>query len=109
VNQALARDIVQQRGRAALDRQRVPDLSPHGWSARHDHGSGVASLHYPDGSVRIQHRCDRGTRGVIVAAPALQLSAGHSITQAEPLTVTPSILCDDCGLHGFITDGAWRA
>jgi Family of unknown function (DUF6527) len=29
------------------------------------------------------------------------------LAQAEPLTVTPSILCKLCGCHGFITNGAW--
>jgi len=86
----------------------LTDTTMPGWTTRQEHGSGVASLRYPDGSVRIQHRCDRGPRGALIAAPALQLSGGHSIAQAEPLTVTPSILCKDCGLHGFITDGVWR-
>lgn len=25
----------------------------------------------------------------------------------DPLTITPSILCRTCGLHGFITKGRW--
>lgn len=25
----------------------------------------------------------------------------------DPLTITPSVLRTDCGLHGFITDGRW--
>lgn len=25
----------------------------------------------------------------------------------EPLTITPSILCRTCGLHGFIREGRW--
>lgn len=32
---------------------------------------------------------------------------GWQIVQAEPLTVTPSILCRMCGCHGFITNGEW--
>lgn len=78
-------------------------------------------LNYPDGTVRFEHRCDRGERGVIVCAPALQIGPenghGHAIThdgegtrnhpRGKP-TVSPSILCSDCGLHGFIVDGVWR-
>jgi hypothetical protein len=26
----------------------------------------------------------------------------------DRITVRPSILCPDCGLHGFVTDGVWR-
>jgi len=32
---------------------------------------------------------------------------GWHVVKAEPLTVTPSILCHGCGTHGFITNGAW--
>lgn len=32
---------------------------------------------------------------------------GWTVTCWEPLTVTPSLLCRDCGTHGFITAGAW--
>lgn len=61
------------------------------------------------GIVRFEHVCDRGARGVIVCAPELQIDAGHTLTgTADGPTVTPSILCDDCGTHGFITNGVWR-
>lgn len=78
----------------------------------------VRLLHYADGTVRFEHRCDRGERGVIVCAPALQIgSGGHTLTHASDgdhynprgkPTVSPSILCDDCGTHGFIVGGWWR-
>jgi len=32
---------------------------------------------------------------------------GWHVAQAEPLTVTPSIMCRHCQTHGFITNGAW--
>lgn len=32
-----------------------------------------------------------------------------TIVTTEPLTVTPSVHCLDCGTHGFITDGIWRS
>ena len=68
-------------------------------------------LTYADGTVRFEHRCDRGERGVIICAPAL--SPGHVVTESVRLdgtpgtTVTPSNLCPDCGTHGFVTDGRW--
>lgn len=66
-------------------------------------------LFYPDGSARFEHRCDRGERGTIICAPLLQLaSGGHRIVQDDPLTIEPSILCADCGTHGFVTEGRWR-
>jgi hypothetical protein len=33
--------------------------------------------------------------------------ARWTLVQTEPLTVTPSILCDECGVHGFISNGEW--
>ena len=52
------------------------------------------------------HRCDRGERGVILCAPRLRPVA-HRIESVDPLTVSPSILCPDCGTHGFVRDGRW--
>ena len=43
----------------------------------------------------------------IYTAPALQLAGGHRIVSQDPLTIEPSILCPDCGLHGWIRDGQW--
>jgi len=67
----------------------------------------------PD-EVRFEHRCDRtkhygGTpnRGVIVAAPRLQVPDGHRVLQRRPLTIEGSILCPDCGTHGFIRNSRW--
>ena len=78
---------------------------------------GFRLLYYPDGTVRFEHRCDRGQRGVIICAPVLRIGHGHTITrndrgthenpQGQP-TVRASVLCPDCGTHGFITDGWWR-
>lgn len=66
-------------------------------------------LTYKDGTVRFEHRCDRGRRGSIVCAPALMIGKGHTLTRnhnGKP-TVRASILCLDCGTHGYITDGKW--
>ena len=32
---------------------------------------------------------------------------GWSLVSSEPLTISPSILCNRCQVHGFITDGVW--
>ena len=59
--------------------------------------------------VRVSHRCDRGARGVIICAPHLtEGEAGHVVTfSGDVPTITPSIACDDCGLHGYVTSGRW--
>ena len=59
------------------------------------------------GPPRFEHRCDRGgKRGVIVCAPSLHDDHVITGTREKP-TVRASILCPDCGTHGYITDGAW--
>ena len=38
----------------------------------------------------------------------LPISAnGWQVSQTDPLTVMPSILCGRCKTHGFINDGKW--
>lgn len=76
-----------------------------------DHGDGVETAWYPDGSVGVRHVCDRGpTRGVIICAPRLVLDEpnGHTIMSSDPVTISPSVGCFDCGLHGFIRSGRWE-
>ncbi|KAA1376372.1 hypothetical protein [Aeromicrobium fastidiosum] len=83
-----------------------------GWDRREEVGDAKALLTYPAGVVSFEHVCDRGGRGVIVCAPRLQFEGGHTLTRSDadsPATVQPSILCDDCGTHGFVTDGVWRS
>jgi len=53
-----------------------------------------------------RHVCDRGDRGMHVLA--IDLGDGHRVND-DGTTVTPSILCSDCGTHGFLTDGEWRS
>lgn len=74
-------------------------------------GDAMTLRTYADGRVRFEHVCDRGRRGIIICAPLLQLGHGHTLTrddQGRP-TVRASILCEDCGTHGFVTDGIWQA
>lgn len=57
----------------------------------------------PDGTV---------TGGIeVVDEPQHVLPRGKekcwTVVQREPLTVVPSILCSECGTHGFITNGQW--
>lgn len=64
------------------------------------------------GTMRFEHRCSRANRlddpgEPLLIAPAITL---HVIKgPMEHLTITPSILCTDCGTHGFVTDGEWRS
>ena len=67
----------------------------------------MALVHYPDGRVAFRHVCDRGDRGLVVCAPFLRLRDGHRLVSWHPPTVEPSILCPDCGTHGFVTAGRW--
>lgn len=58
-------------------------------------------------TVRVEHPCPSGNGKARVIAPALQIGRGHTITHSDPVTVTPSVMCPDCGLHGHITNGVW--
>jgi hypothetical protein len=71
-------------------------------------GYGYGILLYKDGTARFSHTCDRGERGIIKCAPLLQTeNGGHRIVSVYPLTIEPSILCPDCGTHGFVRDTQW--
>lgn len=61
-------------------------------------------LFYKDGNKRFEHRCVSDTEDSIICAPSL---SKHTIEQEEPLTISPSILCPRCNLHGFIREGRW--
>lgn len=92
----------------------IPDLRLPGWINRVDHGAGVHTLHYgDDASIRVEHLCAHPRAGTtLLIAPLLtsvNQPGGHQVTSRDPLTITPSILCGDCGLHGYVTNGEWRA
>jgi len=92
----------------------IPELVEDGYERRVDHGHGVETLWYPDGGVGVLHVCDRSIRPqdgrTIKIAPFLQLreGGGHTIVSTDPVTISPSVGCSDCGLHGFITNGRWE-
>lgn len=88
-----------------------PVLVESGWRESvlipHAGGPTFRVLFYDDDRACFEHRCDRGERGTVICAPALQLDGGHRIVAFHPLTIEPSILCPDCRTHGFIRDGRW--
>lgn len=63
--------------------------------------------------VGFEHICgrwpdDREPDGEFVKVVAPRLSR-HTVTRddAGVITVEPSILCPDCGLHGYVRAGVW--
>ncbi|CAN5424083.1 hypothetical protein BH09ACT9_BH09ACT9_00610 [soil metagenome] len=87
------------------------DVVDANWVASEDVGHDIQVLFYEDGTVRVAHDCRSvvGTHGDarFRCAPRLQLGNGHEIVLRNPLTIFASILCDDCGLHGWVTRGEW--
>lgn len=83
---------------------------------RVDVGSGVVIDLWPDGRIGFEHVCpgtwrEEGDDTQYLVAP---FWGGDRISPpGAPLTLTPSLLCLGaglpCGLHGFVTDGVWRA
>ena len=70
-----------------------------------DIGYGLDLLYMADGTLRVAHDCkligDNERERVL-----LPLSA-RSIFTPAPVTITPSIHCDECGLHGWVIRGHW--
>lgn len=64
-------------------------------------GAGDSGLYF-----RFAHDCSNGRRW-IDTIPLSGAPHGWNLVQREPLTVSPSLLCPNCGTHGFITDGRW--
>jgi hypothetical protein len=62
---------------------------------------GVSVLH----STKMGERCEGGAwvhfHGAVATNDVWQL------VREEPLTISPSILCRACGLHGYIREGKW--
>lgn len=95
----------------------VPDDGfVHRWQVRGEPGAKVRDrdrivvARLASGAVVVQHYCQR-EHDAIVAAPALQIDSGcHQVgydTATTAPTVTPSIECLDCGLHGYVIGGVW--
>lgn len=57
-----------------------------------------------------RHDCverDSGVQMDLVLASLPIGESGWQVEQVEPLTVSPSILCHRCRVHGFIRNGQW--
>lgn len=85
------------------------------WERREEVGPDMALLHYAetDRKPAFEHVCtrwpdDAEPDGEFVKVVAPSLHPDHVVTLSDKgSTVRASILCPDCGLHGFITDGKW--
>lgn len=60
--------------------------------------------------VKVGHLCKRHrTKDQELYLDAWLQHPGHTTSgPKESITVTPSIACDDCDFHGFVTNGEWR-
>jgi hypothetical protein len=80
-----------------------------------DDGTDLALLLYRDGTVRMLHECKTVGEDRLVCAPALRIGNGHDIHAEDigcglmSITVSPSILCPDCDLHGFVRSSSWES
>lgn len=52
----------------------------------------------------MEHPCKVVGDVQVVCAPTL---LAHTVVSEDPWTISPSILCPDCGLHGFVRSGIW--
>jgi hypothetical protein len=73
-------------------------------------GDALRLIELHDGDWALSHVCDRtngprGYGGVVRCAPRL---TDHQIEAGSTVTITPSCLCPDCGLHGYVTASVWR-
>lgn len=67
----------------------------------HDLGNGYGYWWAQDRS-SIGFKCPHRKRTI-----PLKGEGAWTLVSEEPLTITPSINCLDCGCHAFITDGRW--
>ncbi len=90
-------------------------LSDRGPYERIDVGSGVAIILWESGEIGFEHLCTG-----IWQDPDMDLANywvaptwPGAVIAKNPLTLSPSLLCvgaaKDCGLHGFVESGVWRA
>lgn len=57
---------------------------------------------------RFSHVCTSPRSGrTYRIAPQLQIGHGHEVLSTEPLHIEASILCSDCGIHGWVREGRW--
>lgn len=77
------------------------------WDVAVDVGGGVRMLQATDPAKRwlVEHACKTVYDYQLVIAPGLD--PAHVVHSVDPLTITASLSCPDCGLHGWVTDGHW--
>ena len=80
-------------------------MSPEGYTNEIRLTGAVSVLLYKVGPPRIRHHCKVVDGQALIVAP--KLSGRHTVVAWEPLSIVPSILCPDCGLHGYVTNGTW--
>lgn len=55
--------------------------------------------------------CPHSEGGVLFSRPGFETIFADrpkwTVEQEEPLTISPSIDCGDCGCHGYIKEGRW--
>ena len=92
----------------------IPNLVDPGWyrcEVVHAETPAIKLFWWAPTRIGFAHLCDRGPRGTIWCAPLLtdvNQPGGHQVSGSlGKTTVTASILCPDCGLHGFVTEGRW--
>lgn len=57
---------------------------------------------------RFSHECLSPRSGIVLRiAPALMIGQGHEVLSTDPLHIEASILCSDCGIHGWVRGGRW--
>lgn len=82
-----------------------------------DIGSGVSITFYEYKGVRAglieEHDSPSSPTGRCSGSVAFRIpenpgaAPAWEVVQADPLTLSPSLLCRTCGHHGFIRDGRW--
>jgi hypothetical protein len=95
----------------SLPRSQPPTTWDLGGAVITDHGLDVyTGLADENGKPISWHWCD-GEANQREDFPGRWIGARcslHTVVQVEPLTLSPSLLCNDCGWHGFLVDGVWR-
>jgi hypothetical protein len=74
-------------------------------------GEGIEIVADNEGQWHFKHRCKiwvdetDGQIHALVCAP--YFDDAHVVENQSPLTVSPSLLCSDCGTHGYVCHGQW--
>lgn len=88
----------------------IPDVTPSDAQVLVRLGGELQLVWTTVGGYRVRHVCNRRQdgRGTIICAPLLTQHIIQFVPEAG-YTVSPSILCSDCGLHGYLIANEWRA